>query len=324
MSHGLRGHDLGQWGHSLANLYEVLVAVLDAARARSVTEIGAYAGDLTRDLADWADERGGEVVAVDPYPQLALTELAEERASVSLVQQQSFEALRHIGRTDAFVIDGDHNYYTVSRELRTIAERFDDPQMPLLLLHDVLWPHARRDYYYTAESIPEDERHPMESGPIFPGTKGIARGGLPFRDVAAEEGGPSNGVLTALEDFLEANEGLRLAVVPAFYGLGVAWPSAAEWSEDLARILEPWDRNPWLERLERNRVYNLARFYNESMVLHEEIEQLREANRLKAEMLEGLGKSRAFRLAEWLHRLRARDNGVPWDEQLRRLTESDR
>lgn len=296
------------------------MAVLEAARAKSVTEIGAYAGDLTRDLADWAEERGGEVIAVDPFPQPALSRLAGERASVSLVEEPSFDALRHIPRTDVVVIDGDHNYYTVSRELQAIGERFPDEQFPVLILHDVRWPHARRDAYYSPEAIPEDERHPIASGPIFPGTSGIARGGLPFRDVAAEEGGPRNGVLTALEDFLENRDSLRLAIVPAFYGIGVAWPKAAKWSDDLARALAPWDRNPWLERVEQHRVYNLARFYRESMKLQGEIDRLCEANRRKAEMLERLGESRAFRLAERLHRLGGR-NGVPWEEQLKKLIE---
>src|SRR5665648_648057 len=39
--------DPGRWGHSFANLAEVFVPCLDAARARSVVEVGAYAGDLT-------------------------------------------------------------------------------------------------------------------------------------------------------------------------------------------------------------------------------------------------------------------------------------
>jgi hypothetical protein len=182
----------------------------------------------------------------------------------------------------------------------------------------VRWPHARRDAYYAPEAIPDEERHPMESGPVFPGISGLAPGGLPYKNVAAEEGGPRNGVLTALDDFLAEREDLTVAIVPAFFGLGIVWPSAAAWSGEMTALLEPWDRAPWLERLEQHRVYNLARFYRESMKLQDEIERLREANRLKAEMLERLGQSRAFRIAERLHRLGG-GNGVPWSEQLRSL-----
>jgi hypothetical protein len=319
MTNGLRGDDPGEWGHSLANMQELLVAVLDTARARSVTEIGAYAGDLTRDLADWAEERGGEVIAVDPFPQPALSRLGEERDSVSLVQEPSFEALRHIHRTDAVVIDGDHNYYTVISELRAVGDRFSGEEFPLLLLHDVRWPHGRRDAYYAPESIPDEERHPMESGPVFPGTSGLAPGGLPYRNVAAEEGGPRNGVLTALEDFLAQRDDLVLAVVPAFFGLAIVWPSDAPWAGAMGGLLEPFDRTPWLERVEQHRVYNLARFYAEKMSLEWEIERLRAVNQHKTEMLEQLSDSRAFKLGDRLSHLRPGSNGTSWREQLKAL-----
>ena len=319
MTNGLRGDDPGEWGHSLANMQEVLVAVLEAARARSVTEIGAYAGDLTRDLADWAEARGGEVIAVDPFPQPALSRLGEERDSVSLVEEPSFEALRHIARTDAVVIDGDHNYYTVTRELQAIGERFPDEEVPLLILHDVRWPHARRDAYYAPKAIPEEERQADVERAGLPREQRNRQRGSSLQNVAEQEGGPRNGVLTALEDFLAAREGLRLAIVPAFYGVGVAWPAAAEWADDLARVLEPFDRNPWLERLEQHRVYNLARFYNESMILQAEIARLRAVNQHKTEMLEQLGDSRAFKLGDRLSHLRPGSNGTSWREQLEAL-----
>jgi Methyltransferase domain len=318
MTNGLRGDDPGEWGHSLANLQEVLVAVLNTAGARSVAEIGAYAGDLTRDLADWAEPRGGSVTAVDPFPQPALAQLAQERDSVTLVEEPSFEALRHIPRTHGVVIDGDHNYYTVVNELRAVGERFSGEEFPLLLLHDVRWPHARRDAYYSPDSIPEEERHMMESGPVFPGIRELAPGGLPYKNVAAHEGGPRNGVLTALDDFLAERPDLSFAIVPAFFGLAVVWPSDAPWAEEMAGLLEPVDRAPWLERLEHHRVYNLARFYREKMKLEWEVERLRAVNQHKTEMLEQLGVSRAFRLGDRLSQLRRR-NGVSWREQLDEL-----
>jgi hypothetical protein len=125
-------------------------------------------------------------------------------------------------------------------------------------------------------------------------------------------------VLTALEDFLESREDLTVAIVSAFFGLGVVWSSEVPWAADMRRLLDPFDRVPWLERLEQHRVYNLARFYQEKMRLEWEVERLRESNRLKAEMLERLADSRAFRIAERLHRLGG-GNGVPWSEQLRSL-----
>ena len=45
-------HDPARWGASLAHSAELLLPCLDAAGARSVVEVGAYAGDLTRVLVE--------------------------------------------------------------------------------------------------------------------------------------------------------------------------------------------------------------------------------------------------------------------------------
>src|SRR5437773_8261515 len=92
----LRGYDPGHWGHSLANAAELVRPFLDAVEAGSVVEIGAYAGDLTRELLDWAARSGAEVTAIDPTPADGLVELAAERDELKLVREPSLEALDHI------------------------------------------------------------------------------------------------------------------------------------------------------------------------------------------------------------------------------------
>ena len=83
------------------------------------------------------------------------------------------------------MIDGDHNYYTVSEELRLIAERAGNEQMPLLLFHDVSWPHGRRDDYFDPSQIPEDMRQPIaEGGGLFPVGGGCAPAASPTRPPA--------------------------------------------------------------------------------------------------------------------------------------------
>src|SRR4051794_32156523 len=252
-------NDPAAWGASLVNDAEILVACLEAARATSVVEVGAYAGDLTGVLLQWAAAIGGTVCAVDPAPQKELVALAERRDELELVRATSVAALATIALPDAVIIDGDHNHYTVSEELRLVAGRGGGAQLPLLLFHDVCWPHGRRDDYYEPALIPADRRHAThEGGRLFPGDPGVHAGGLLYRWPAAREGGAQNGVLTAVEDFVAARDGLQLAVVPAFFGLGVVWDREAPWADDLADLLAPWDRHPVLERLESNRVLHLA------------------------------------------------------------------
>jgi hypothetical protein len=293
--------DPGRWGHSLANLVEILVPCLEAAQVRSIVELGAYAGDLTTVLADWATGAGARVSAVDPSPQDRLVWLAAERPNVELVRETSIAALPSIPRADAVIIDGDHNYFTVSEELRLIDAGEGD--FPLVLLHDVCWPHGRRDDYYAPDQIPAEHRQPIaEGGGVFPGEPGIVPGALPYRAAAAREGGPRNGVLTAVEDFVAERARLRLAVVPAFFGLGVLWSRDAPWTDALAAVLAPWDRNPLLARLERNRVFHLAAGH----VSLTEAAVARQRSERREALLRRLLDSSAFAVAERLSRLRVR------------------
>jgi hypothetical protein len=309
--------DPGRWAHSLVNLAEIMLPCLDAARARSVLEIGAYAGDLTAVLVEWAAESGARVSAIDPSPQDRLVRLADERPELELVRETSLDALPRIPPADAVIVDGDHNYYTVSEELRLIDAA--DGELPLLLFHDVCWPHGRRDDYFAAEQIPAEHRQPIaEGGGLFPGEPGIRCGGLPYRGAAAREGGPRNGVLTAVEDFAAPRGDLRLAIVPVFFGLGVVWRLDAPYADAVADVLEPWDGNPLLARLEGNRVFHLAS-------AHQQLVQTALAQQKLARqeaVLRRLLESRAFALAERLSRLRhrvgvARDHSVVSKDDVR-------
>jgi hypothetical protein len=140
-----------------------------------------------------------------------------------------------------------------------------------------------------------------DAGGIFPGEPGIRPGGLPYPRSATHEGGARNGVLTAVEDFVAGREDLRLVVVPAFFGFGAVWHTGASWSGELARILDPFDDNPILERLEASRVHHLA-------LGHSRLAELWRAQKRLArqeEVLRRLLDSSAFSVAERLSRLRA-------------------
>jgi Methyltransferase domain len=311
--------DPGRWAHSMLNLVEIILPCLDAVGARSVLEVGAYAGDLTEVLVEWAEGAGARVTAIDPSPQERLVQLAEEHEALELIRETSLAALPRLAPADAVIVDGDHNYFTVSQELRLVADGVGD-ELPLLVIHDVGWPHGRRDDYYAPDRIPADQRRPIhEGGGLHPDEPGIRPGALPYRSAAAREGGPRNGVLTAVEDFVAARDGLRLAIVPAFFGLGVVWRTDAPWAAAVGELLDLWDRNPLVARLEANRVYHLA----ESHVRLVEAALARQQLERRDAVLQRLLDSSAFAVAERLSRLRhragvARDQTIVSKDEIRR------
>ncbi len=307
--------DPGQWGHSLVNNAEILLPCLDVVQAQSVVEVGAYAGDVTRFLLGWAERSGARLWAVDPSPQRALVRLAEQHTNIELVRETSHEALRHIPLPDAVIVDGDHNYFTVAGELRLIEQQAVGQSLPLLVFHDVGWPHARRDHYFAPELIPAQQRQPTVNGGLFPAEAGTRADGLPYKSVAAQEGGPHNGVLTAVEDFVESHDGLQLAIVPTFFGLGVVWHRDAPWAERLSEVLRPYDRHPVLERVEANRILHLASTH--AQAVHTMVQA--EKNARKDEFLRRLLESKAFTIAERISRLRQRGEAAFSKDEVRRL-----
>jgi hypothetical protein len=242
--------------YSLSEHRDLIFALFAAAAPSSVVEIGSEAGGMTREMCDWAAGDGGRsFTAVEPFPVVEVRELAASVDAFTLVEGRSPEALDRVPPADAYLIDGDHNHWTVLHELEAI---YADGREPLAVLHDVGWPCARRDQYYAVDALPSEAVHPHSySRGRAPGSSELVDrgfgGGGEFA-VALEEGGPRNGVLTAVEDFLGSRSGLEYAHVPAVFGLGVIWSSSAPYAEAVASLLAPWDRNPLLERLEENRL----------------------------------------------------------------------
>jgi hypothetical protein len=199
--------------------------LLDATRQLStMVEVGADHGQHTSKLLPYVRSRRAHLHIVDPVAQRDLTLCQRQYASCSTLHQQpSHEVLPSLDPPDVVLLDGDHNWYTVIEELRIMDRSYED--WPLTFMHDVEWPYARRDMYYAPERVPEDCRQPFS-----PPGLGIVRGSseLSHRGInrehanAVHEGGPRNGVLTAIEDFLdETQRHLVFFVSPGDFGLGI-------------------------------------------------------------------------------------------------------
>jgi hypothetical protein len=243
----------------MAEFRDIVFDAFKAARVKTVVEIGAEGGILTSELIEWAKENQGAVWAIDPSPSSHLRNLADQHDVLNLVVANSLDVLPKLPEADCYLVDGDHNYYTVSEELREIVdERTESAQLPLVFLHDVAWPSGRRDQYYAPDEIPESARQSFryDCG-VVPGNQDVVQGG--FRGngefaVATQEGGPKNGVLTAIEDFVLHHAELEFHVVPAVFGLGVMFPKAGSYASRVRKVLAPYEGNQLLQRLEDNRL----------------------------------------------------------------------
>ena len=268
--------------YSLAEFRELAFQCLDVVEARSVVEIGGEGGTFTSELLAWAEARDGKVRCIDPAPSDALVKMIDASPGAELVRSRSTDALAGMELADAYFVDGDHNYFTLSSELRAIdAAREEGPDgYPLAFLHDVGWPAGRRDMYYDPESLPPEAVHPYDyEGGVTLGCSGLVEDG--FRGEgdfawARQEGGPANGVLTAVEDFLAERPGLTFRTVPCIFGLGVLYPAHAPYAPGIDAALAPFADNPLLARLEENRLALYLRVLeqqHEAAALHRDLEE---------------------------------------------------
>jgi hypothetical protein len=196
--------------------------LLHVTRPGTMVEVGAEEGFHTFKLLSYARSRGAHLHVIEPYPRFDVALYQSRHGECSTLHRAlSHEALPLVEAPDAVFLDGDHNWYTVLEELRILDRTCVD--WPLTFAHDVDWPYGRRDMYYAPDRVPDDCRQPYALSGIVRGSSELSptgvNGGLAN---ATHEGGPRNGVLTAVEDFLdETQRDLALCIASGSNGLGI-------------------------------------------------------------------------------------------------------
>lgn len=243
---------------------DIIHPLLEALCPHDIVEIGSESGKMTARLIEFARIHDARVHAIDPNPRFDVDAWRRDTAGAFVMHRlPSLVALPAVDAFDVVLIDGDHNWYTVLHELRLIEQLCKDASrpLPLIVLHDVAWPYGRRDLYYDPESIPDDYRQPWARKGISPtSSELLAVGGYNANLCNAKhEGGPRNGVLTAVEDYLAStSEPMELVRIPAVFGLGILLPAAlAQARPQVAERVRVWGRPElcsFLDRMEMARI----------------------------------------------------------------------
>jgi len=246
------------WEKVIEPFFEIL-------QPKVIVEIGSAKGGNTENLLGYCRRSGATLHVIDPAPKYEDSDWQQRHGQLFVFHRDlSLNALPLIEGYDAVLIDGDHNWYTVLNELRLIEETCQErsQDFPLVLLHDIGWPYGRRDLYYNPDTIPQEYQNPFEKKGMVPGTPELVEeGGMnPNANNAIWENKQSNGVLTAVEDFLyETQRELELLKLPGMHGLGILFTKQLkEGNHKLAQFLEELKFSPFVERyveaVEENRL----------------------------------------------------------------------
>ena len=173
---------------------------------RAFCEIGSRKGDSADVILGLPS---ATLTIIDPGLDGDLVRKYSADPRVTVHKTISLEALPQVqGPFDCILIDGDHNWYTVYNELRLIREGQLLRSGGMIFFHDVSWPYGRRDMYYQPETVPAAYRQAYRQKAVAPGQSELSsensEAGLCN---ATHEGGPRNGVLTAIEDFIQQHNG---------------------------------------------------------------------------------------------------------------------
>jgi hypothetical protein len=295
-----------------------IIEILEPGR---ILEIGAEFGQNTERLLEYCRHNGAQLDVVEPEPTEALRQvLARYPAEHSLHACKSLNAIPNLAPADLVMLDGDHNWFTVYNELQQLYLRAEtcDNAPPVVLLHDIAWPYARRDMYYDPGSIGADDRHPYAFRGILPEQPQLSDSGVNGRFAnAMHEGGLRNGVLTAVEDFrVSCGVDTSLHLLPFFNGMGILVPDARMTPalqavidgffspESLLETCRLLERNVMTVRAElaaletvlSNRTAALGRLREQIVTLHDE--------------KNGAWRERLARARNWTCRLRSRIAGL--------------
>lgn len=243
--------------HSMGEYWPIIEQILATIAPNKVTEIGSEFGGLTSRLLEYCCAHNCHLISIEPAPTQQMQSLLAAYPTIfSLIETISHNALVRddITGTSIFFIDGDHNYWTVKRELELIAKNHPNA---ICLMHDVGFPCDRRDMYYSPITIPAGQLH------SFSYTKGVTLDSDVLVDggfnscgnyaIADHANTPRNGVLTAIEDFIAENGGYELTKIAPVFGLGLLIPTSHPHKNTLRSLLMPYS-NEMIERLERNRI----------------------------------------------------------------------
>jgi hypothetical protein len=242
--------------HSMSVFREFFEIIFTHRTISTVVEVGVESGKAS---GLYTSLGASTVYCIEPHPTEEIRAGLAANEALHLIERPSPEALTDLPIADLYVLDGDHNYAVVRQELDWILTHAPDT---VVVLHDLLWPCARRDLYYEPSRLPAEAKHPASQDGATVWHDDLTPAGLVglgAYTTAVHAGGERNGVLTAVEDAIAHSETntdkrWRFALIPAVFGMGVLIRETSSAAADLMHHFRPYCQSHLLAAMENNRI----------------------------------------------------------------------
>jgi len=270
----------------------VIEPLLEVVHPESIVEIGSEYGKNTKNILKYCQKTGAVLYTIDPSPKFDVEEWKEEYGNYFIFYRSlSLNALPLIPDIDVVLIDGDHNWYTVYHELKLLEKQAIQKQknFPLVMLHDVGWPYARRDLYYNPENIPLAYLKPYKKMGLHPDTPELVENGGINSHLCNSiyENNLQCGVLTAVEDFMEDTSfSLDIFKLPAFHGFGILYPAELKQNTSFKNLVDGFSSSGHLIKLVEQLEESRNRLQVESQELKNNVKSKEEHYQEKVKKIE--------------------------------------
>lgn len=198
----------------------IIKPLIEKSQPKQIVHIGIEEHYLIDNiLTDYCNKKGTKLTLIDPSPVVS-----KYNPNLEVFWNNSLRSIPKLGKFDMILVDGDPNWYTVYNELKLIEQNMlEKSSSPIILIHNTYWPYARRDQYTYPDNIPVKYRKEYKKQGVFPGIAELTPLGLHYpKNHAVSIGDEKNGVLTAIEDFLEQTSiDFTISKLNCMQGLGI-------------------------------------------------------------------------------------------------------
>lgn len=193
----------------MLNFYElkILPIILKRFNVNKILTYGLSNEEVVFEILEYCNKYDASCLSID----------SKEKLQGTFINNNSLNIVSDLKDFDAIFLNDDANWFTVYNELNTIKSI--NKEFPLVFICNNIFPNQRRDSYINPKTIPRKFLNNYKKELVL--ANGIVINDGFFHAIDTDT--PQNGVLTAIEDFLEENKFINIMDIHFLNGITILY-----------------------------------------------------------------------------------------------------